>query len=233
MDVERFDVPRYLSVLPLFGGLDAAGLRRLADGSQLRRFARHAPVCRAGQACEEFHVTVTGQVKLYAVSSDGHEKVIELVGPGCSFGEDPLFAHQPYAVHAQALTDTLLLTVGKAAVLAEIGHDARFALHMLADLSRRLNNLVQDVEACALHSGMQRVIAYLLRARMATGERRGRADTVLLPVTKATIASLLSLTPEYFSRVLRELESAALIEVDRRQIRIPDAMRLATYRSAG
>jgi CRP-like cAMP-binding protein len=53
--------------------------------------------------------------------------------------------------------------------------------------------------------------------------------TVSLPVSKATVASRLSLTPEYFSRVLRELEDARLIEVDKRDIRILDVKRLAEY----
>ena len=53
--------------------------------------------------------------------------------------------------------------------------------------------------------------------------------TVSLPVSKATIASLLSLTPEYFSRVLRELEDKGLIEMDKREIRIPDSRLLARY----
>ncbi len=50
-----------------------------------------------------------------------------------------------------------------------------------------------------------------------------------LPVSKATIASRLSLTPEYFSRVLHELEAAGLITIDKREIRIPDTERLARY----
>jgi CRP-like cAMP-binding protein len=55
---------------------------------------------------------------------------------------------------------------------------------------------------------------------------------VSLPVSKATIASRLSLTPEYFSRVLHELESAGLIAVDKRDIHILDAKRLAIYQPA-
>jgi CRP/FNR family transcriptional regulator, dissimilatory nitrate respiration regulator len=39
----------------------------------------------------------------------------------------------------------------------------------------------------------------------------------------------LSLTPEYFSRVLHELEADGLIEIQRREIRILDAQRLAQY----
>jgi CRP/FNR family transcriptional regulator, dissimilatory nitrate respiration regulator len=56
--------------------------------------------------------------------------------------------------------------------------------------------------------------------------------TVSLPVSKATIASRLSLTPEYFSRVLHELEAHGLIEIDRRDIRILDAKRLSGYQPA-
>ena len=55
------------------------------------------------------------------------------------------------------------------------------------------------------------------------GRDDGNAQAVVaLPVSKAAIASRLSLTPEYFSRVLGELGDAGLIEVDRRTIRILD-----------
>jgi CRP-like cAMP-binding protein len=37
------------------------------------------------------------------------------------------------------------------------------------------------------------------------------------------------MTPEYFSKVLRELEDKGLIEVDKREIRIPDPQRLTRY----
>ena len=43
------------------------------------------------------------------------------------------------------------------------------------------------------------------------------------------MASRLSITPEYFSRVLHELEDAGLVVVDKREIRILDAQRLALY----
>ena len=225
-------MPRYLSVLPLFNELSALELQRISQGSQLRRLARGDMVFRVGQPCAEFHVTVMGQVKLFAISAAGQEKVIELVGPGNSFAEALMFTGRPYIINAQALTDTLLLTISKDAVLTEIGHDPNFALRMLAGISRRLHGLVHDVEAYALHSGLQRVIGYLLRD-LDLGEHADEGVVVVsLPVSKATIASRLSLTPEYFSRVLHELEAAGLIEIDKRDIRILDSRRLAAYQPA-
>jgi CRP-like cAMP-binding protein len=157
-----------------------------------------------------------------------------------------MFTGKPCIVNAQALTDTLLLSVDKQAVVAEIERDARFAMRMLAGISRRLHGLVHDVQAYALHSGMQRVIGYLLRdlpeeaddaasfsladAGCPTSPPPERREwRVCLPVSKATIASRLSLTPEYFSRVLHELEAEGLIAIDKRDIRILDAKRLARH----
>ena len=105
---------------------------------------------------------------------------------------------------------------------------ARFSLHMLAGLARRLQGLVHDVQAYSLHSGTQRVIGYLLGGR-STPEPGSASMTVTLPVSKAAIASRLSITPEYFSRVLGELVSQGLIEVDKREIDIPDVGKLASY----
>ena len=232
MDLRAFDLPRYLSVLPLFSDLNPPELQRLALGCQLRRLARGETVFRVGEPCEEFHVTVTGQIKLFAISPAGQEKVIELVGPGSSFGEALMFTDRPYIINAQSLTDTLLLTVKKGAVVGEIERDPRFAMRMLAGISRRLHGLVHDVEAYALHSGVQRVIGYLLRDvadGVGNGVGNGAPLTVSLEVSKATVASRLSLTPEYFSRVLHELESAGLVRIDKRDVHILDRDRLAAY----
>jgi CRP-like cAMP-binding protein len=230
MDLSRFDLPRYLSMLPLFQEMQAPELQRLAQGAQLREFARGADIFRIGDPCDEFHVTVAGQVKLFAISPAGQEKIIELVGPGNSFAEALMFMQRPYIINAQALTDTLLLSVSRDAVMREAERDPRFCMRMLAGLSRRLHGLVNDVQAYALHSGMERVIGYLLRD-LPEDAREGAAEaaSVVLPVSKAAIASRLSMTPEYFSRVLHELESQELIVIDKREITIPDPARLARH----
>ena len=226
-----FDIPRYLSLQPLFQEMDGTELARLAEGCSCARLSRGDMLFRVGEPCEAFHVTVTGQIKLFVLSPAGQEKVIELVGPGQSFAEALMFMGRPCIVNAQALTDSLVLTIGKQAVLDEITRDTRFALRMLAGISRRLHGLVHDVQAYALHSGAQRVIGYLLRDVAGEEALSKQAFTVTLPVSKATIASRLSLTPEYFSRVLHEFEAAGLVRIDKRDVHILDAQRLSTYRA--
>lgn len=230
MDIVDFKIPRFLAVLPLFNDLSPLELSRIAQGCRVGRLSRGDTVFRYGEPCEEFHVVVTGQVKLFAISPTGQEKVIELVGPGQSFAEALMFTDKAYILNAEALTSSLLLTVSKQAIVAEIERDPKFSLRMLSGISRRLHGLIHDIEAEALHSGMQRVIGYLLRdCEPQDGVDGGEGFTISLPVTKATIASRLSLTPEYFSKVLHELEAEKLIEIDKRDIRIIDSARLMSY----
>ncbi len=238
MNTRQFDIPHYLAALPPFQEMTAAELERLATGCRLHRYARGDSIYRVGMVCDEFHVAVKGQVKLYAISTGGQEKVVELAGPGMCFGEAAMFSDQPHILNAEALTDSIVLSVGKAVVVREIEADPRFAMHMLSGVSRRLHALVQDVQAYALNTGMERVIGYLLyslpedcvhHAACNRACNEAVALNVSLPVSKATIASRLSITPEYFSRVLHELEVAGLIRRDKRDIHIPDPARLASH----
>ena len=229
LSLEKFNLPRYMATLPLFSNMRQDELDQIATGGTLRRLERGKAIFRAGEPCNEFHFVVLGQVKLFVISPTGVEKVIELCGPNQSFAEAIMFMGVPYVVSAQTLTDTLLLTIDKTVVLHEIRSNPDFSLRMLAGLSRRLHGLIRDVEAYALHSGVQRVIGYLLGGRASEGEATAQAITVSLPVSKAAIASRLSLTPEYFSRVLHDLEEAGLIRRDKRDIHIPDTARLASH----
>ena len=176
MEARAFDVPKYLSMLPLFNALSPDELRDVATGSTLRRLTRGEVVFRAGDPCNEFFVIVTGQVKLFMLAPSGQEKVVELMGAGQSFGEAIMFTDQPYFLNSQALTDSLLLSVSKQAVIAEIVRDHRFALRMLGGMSRKMHGLVRDVETYALHSGRERVIRYLLRDQVL--DNRDAADSL-------------------------------------------------------
>lgn len=231
MDDAQFDVASYLAVLPMFSDLSEVERDRLAQSCRLRRLTKGDMVFHVGEACEAFHAVVLGQVKLYVASPSGNEKVIELIGPGQSFAEAMMFLGMPCILNAQTLMDTLLISISKQSVVSEIERDPRFSMHMLAGISRRLHGLVRDVEGYTLHNGMQRLIGYLLRDVQEVHADNLGIVTVSFPVSKATIASRLSLTPEYFSRVLHELEAQGLIEIDKREIRILDVPRLASYGS--
>jgi CRP-like cAMP-binding protein len=218
----------FLASVPLFRELAPDELAPIAAGTTVLEVPRGEMVFNRGDSCEGFHVVVYGQIKLAFVSSEGNEKVVEIVPPGHSFGEALMFMEKPYIVMAQALTDSLLLHVSRNVVFAELERDPKFARKMLAGLSRRLHGLISDVEAYSLQSGTERVIGYLLR-QDAPADSESDPYVVTLPTAKAVVASRLNVTPEHFSRILHELVEAGLIKVDGREVTIYDAAKLRDH----
>jgi CRP-like cAMP-binding protein len=215
-----------LSHAPIFRDLSAEDLARVAAGTTEVRAERGRLLFQRGDPCVGFHIVVFGQVKLVIGTAAGAEKVVEIIGPGMSFGEALMFTDRPYVVSAVTLADSLLLHVDKHTLVAELECDPRLARRMLAGLSWRLHMLVKDVEALTLHSATQRVIGYLARLEDDGGARR-----VTLPAQKSLVASRLNLTPEYFSRILHELAAEGLVRIEGREIEILDPDRLRAYGS--
>jgi CRP/FNR family transcriptional regulator, dissimilatory nitrate respiration regulator len=223
-------VEAFLARLPLMSELDAEDLARMAAGTHPVRIAKGEAVFHRGDPCAGFHVVVYGQVKLAFVSPQGGEKVIEIAGPGASFGEALMFLERPYIVSAHALADTLVLHVSKHVVLGELAREPRFARKMLSGLSLRLHGLVHDVEAYSLRSSVERVIGFLLSAAEA-GARDCARQNVTLSAGKSVIASRLNMTPEHFSRVLHDLSAAGLIVVEGKSVLIPHLGLLREHRA--
>ena len=224
----RSRIVELLSHAPMFRDLSPEELDRVAAGTREVRAERGQILFQRGDPCVGFHIVVFGQVKLTVGTPAGAEKVVDIIGPGASFGEALMFMERPYVVSATTLADSLLLHVGKDALFDEIARDPRLARRMLAGLSMRLHMLVKDVEALTLHSATQRVIGYLARLQDEGGGAR-----ITLPAQKSLVASRLNLTPEYFSRILHELEDEDIIRIEGRDIEILDARRLAEYGSEG
>lgn len=221
-------ISAFLANVPLFKDAAADEIERIARSTKVVHAQRDLTLFHKGDACHGFHIVVYGQVKLGFTSSTGADKVVEIIGPGMSFGEAVMFLGKPHIVYAQTIADSMLLFVAKQAVLDELHRDPDFALKMLGGLSRRLHSLVSDVEAYSLCSGAQRVIGYLLRDDAPDADH-GPSFEVRLPTNKNIIASRLNLTPQHFSRILHELTEAALIHVEGRTIRILDVVRLRAF----
>ena len=224
MEKAKFSPQTFLKRMPLFNDMSEEELAAIAEGTSERHVARGDVIFQRGDPCTGFHLVIYGQVKLTAGSASGAEKIIELIGPGHSFGEAIMFMEKPYFVSATALADTLLLHVTSAAVFAGIEHDPRFARKMLAGLSRRMHGLVSDLASYALRSGTQRVIGFLLQ-----DEATGEGEELVLPVSKAVVASRLNLTPEHFSRILSDLGAHGLISVQGRHVTILNIDGLREY----
>jgi CRP/FNR family transcriptional regulator, dissimilatory nitrate respiration regulator len=222
------NIEALLTHVPLFNGLAPEEISRIARSTREIHASKGDILFHKGDPCTGFHLLVYGQVKLAFTSQQGSEKVVEILQQGQSFGEAIMFMEKPYIVFSQALTDSLLLHVSKAAVFDELARDHNLCRKMLAGMAMRLHQLMNDVESYSLHSGKQRIIGYLLR-ELPEADQNGTEVAVTLPTNKGVIASRLNLTQEHFSRILHELTELGLIAVEGRKIHIPSVANLRKH----
>lgn len=224
-------VQHFLLNIPLLRDATADEVERMAVGTRRLKVAKGEMLFHRGDPCDGFWVVLSGQIKLSVGSEQGMEKVIEILGPGRTFGEAVMFMDMNYVVSSQALADSVVLHVLKSTVFSELERNPMFARKMLSGLSRRLHGLIRDVESYSMRSGTERVIGFLTRIDSSENDGDSNASTITLPASKVTIASRLNLTPEYFSRILHDLAAAGLIEVSGKTIRVPDLQRLRDFRA--
>ena len=188
---------------------------RLEDGRRL--FDR-------GEAAERFFVLESGQMKLFRLSDEGQEKIIEIVRPGQSFAEALMFLDRPvYPVCAQAMGETRVVSVDAAGFAALLRESVDTCFQLLGALSQRIRQLVKEIDDLTLHSAVCRLAEYLL-ARLEESPGEGEFD---LGAPKRMIASRLSMTPETLSRLLRGFSNKGILEVSGGRIRVLDAHGLA------
>lgn len=222
----RHSVAEILSRQPLFRGLSEEELQQIAFGCREFRARKNEVLFQKGDQPEGMHVLVMGQVKLAIPSAQGSEKVVHMCGPGNTFGEAILFLERPYPVSAQATVDSIVLLIAKRTLLEAMDSSAMLSRKMLASLSVRLHELLEDMETCTLRTSAQRVVCFLAQSLPSPCET---PYDIHLPASKQTIASQLNLAPETLSRVLGHLSDAGLIKVKGRTITVLDGQKLRTF----
>jgi len=218
-------ISQTLSDFFMFRELAAEQIETIAGHSQLIEFPKGTSVFNRGDAAVGLYILLEGQLKLGVTSPQGSEKIISIVSPGESFGEAILFLERQFPVYAQAILDSQVLLVPKSLIFSMLDNDPLFSRKMLAGLSIRMHQLVQDIEMLSLQSCTQRFIGYLLQISADAPD----ASNITLPASKTTIASLLNLTPETLSRTLAKLQQLELIEVNGKDVMITDVKKLRRY----
>lgn len=206
----------------LFSHLDAQQLERVARRARRVSLADGESLFEQGDRAERFYLLLSGQVKLYRLSPAGNEKVIEVVTPGSTFAEALMFLDRPkYPVGAQALSPVTLISIDAHDFSAMLRESVDTCFLLMGDMSQRLRGLIREIDDLSLHSATCRVAGYLL------AQAAGRGDEFELHAPKQILASRLSVKPETFSRIIRNLSDQGFIQIDGNRvcIRQPDAMR--------
>jgi CRP/FNR family transcriptional regulator, dissimilatory nitrate respiration regulator len=214
-----------------FANVSPQGFARLAAMARLCRYEKGATIFRENDPCPGVFVVGAGLVRVFKTGPGGKEHVLHMVGPGGTFAEVAAVGGFNVPAGAEAVTKTTCTLLPLEPFRRALREDHALCLDLMTGMTLWVRRLVGLVEDIALRDAAGRLARYLLTV---ADEAIGRAgaperDTLELPALKRHVASHLNLTSETFSRTLRRLVDAGLVEelgtarlrlLDRRKLRL-------------
>ncbi len=202
---------------PLLSGLTDEQLKGVAQRAVRLRLQEGQFLFCQGDPADRFYLVLAGRMRLFRLSPDGAEKVIEIVGPGETFAEALMFLDAPrYPVCAGSLGQVELIGIDAADFAQMLRGSIDTCFILLGKLSQRLRGLLREIDNLTLHTATSRLACYLLAKRPAGGRELN------LEARKGVIASRLSIKPETFSRIEKELTKQGIIAVKGQRVTFLD-----------
>ena len=220
---------KLLSACPLFFGLPPELFGELIAASQVLKLAAHQDIYQAGDPVRAAHVLLSGSAKRWTTTAGLHAtNLIELIDSQQVLSLGELFGMAQYAATCTTITACIVVTIDLRKLRHIIRHDADFSGRLLQALAQRQCEIEFDMTGGNTGlTGTQRVLDYLLDLAADRATLAGETTVTLKP-SKKMIAARIGMTPESFSRSLRELSESGVIFVDGSKVHIQNAALLDT-----
>jgi CRP-like cAMP-binding protein len=211
------DILELLGASHLFSALTEAQLDRVRRHSHITDMLEGESLFFQGDEVSNFYLVISGRIKLFRVSPDGKEKVVEIMEAGTTFAEALMFMDQSvYPVTSTAIASSRVIGINCKDFRAMLHESMDTCFLLMGSMSFRLRALIREIDALSLDTGTVRTITYLL------DQAPPNQDCFELQVAKSVIASRLSVKPETFSRILKNLQEQEIVTIDGRKVTIHD-----------
>jgi CRP-like cAMP-binding protein len=218
---------RRLGQAPFFRGLGDADLEEVLAVFAPRHYPDSAPIHHAGAEATRLSVIAAGMVKLARPTRDGQDVVLDILGPGESFGSLAELGDAAHRETATAHTQCCILSTTSGAFHRILTHYPAVALAALEIVAGRLRESHDTIEQVSAYPVEHRVAATLLKLADRAGTPEGAGILIEMPLSRQDLADMTGATVETVSRVMSEFRRAGLVESGRRWIAIRDRDGLA------
>ena len=202
--------------IPYFSGLSPAELDSLKGLIFETTAERGEFILLESEPAAALYFVVSGVVKVFKTSADGREQILQIVRPGESFNDAPVFDGGPNPASAQAMGPVVLYGINNSDMGAILRTHPQVALNVIHVLSQKLRHLVSLVEDLSFKHVTARLAKILLEY---AGDGVGSAKPRL---TQQEMAAMAGTAREMIGRSLKELEVEKIIRLEHHRIVVTD-----------
>ncbi len=196
--------------LPLIEPLPEALGRKVVETGFSKQLPKGSVIFQEGEKADGLWALLDGRIKLVRTSVDGRELLVHLVEAGQTFAEAALFQNAQYPVTAMTLKASRLWHWPRRRLIALLESSPELGLALLASAAAWNRKVVSQLQMLTQRRVEERLAIYII-GRF-EGSEIVSGTELSLDMPKKLIAQLLGMAPEVFSRSLRKLEDAGVVE---------------------
>ncbi|MFN3623950.1 MAG: Crp/Fnr family transcriptional regulator [Hyphomicrobium sp.] len=197
----------------LFGSLDEAERRAIADEMREANFDPGQVIFARGDTGREIYLVVSGRVRISVLTAEGRELSFAHAEPGAIFGEIAMLDGGPRSADATAVGKVSALSLSKPAFKRLMETEPHVADAAVRFLCSRIREADQQLEAIALYPIEGRLARFFLAAARAKAPdaAEGRV-TIELPMSQSELALLIGASRPKVNTALSMLETSGALE---------------------
>ena len=178
-----------------------------------RRGPRGTLIFSKGEDGSSLMAVLAGRIRISAVSADGKEVTLNVIGPGEIFGEIALLDGKPRSADATAVEDTVLIVVERKQFLPFLLKNETLVERLLVVLCDRLRRTSSVLEEIALFDLPSRLARLLVKLSHDYGRPAvGGGTRIDLKLSQRDLATLVASSRETVNKQLRGWREAGVVD---------------------
>lgn len=198
---------------PFFQHLSNEEVDAVIGFASERRVPRGTLIFARGDEGSSMMAVLVGRVRISAVSSEGKEVTLNVIGTGEIFGEIALLDGQARSADATAVEDTVLMVVERKQFLPFLVSSPMLVERMLVVLCDRLRRTSLVLEEIALFDLPERLARLLVKLSSDYGRpAAGGGTRIDLKLSQRDLATLVASSRETVNKQLRGWREKGLVD---------------------
>lgn len=221
-----------LKQLPLFSSLPFEVIEKLTKEFPKQNFKKDQLLIKQGDKNLQAYLLMEGKAGVYAESSGGVKTTLVFLEAPCLIGEIEIWQERPYLGSVVAIEPCTALVISKKNYMKMLHSNHQVCINMVQLLS---NHLYQDATASRmrLFGRVEHLVANTLCSfAKLYGEEHRYGILIRKDINKSEIAEILGIARRSVIRAFEQLEEEKLIQLDKKQLVIPDLAALKKKASA-
>jgi CRP/FNR family transcriptional regulator, cyclic AMP receptor protein len=208
----------------LISTMPERALDELVKFSTVARFEQHRNIFSKGEPGDCLYGILSGRVRIYSISPEGHEITLNVMEAGDLFGEIAILDRRTRTASASAMESTDLLRIHRDHFLPYLKANPDLILRMLSLVCDRLRWASSTIEDAAFLSMPARLAKRLLF--LADHHHKPEQRDITVPVSQHDLAKLVGASRETVNKQLALWRSSGILDTARSAIVIRNCVAL-------